>query len=614
MKTDSKQFLTLLTVPEIASVLRTFKCDMQKLTHDALAGAAGEEIGDIEILMHGQATMIDAFKHTGAGKSEWAVQVYVYDLGEVRSVELVALGESAVHSMVDAYAATGGRSGYLQMANMYVNFRHSKDYRDRIMAKLQPIDESQLRQEAPQADPAPVSYSSYESNDQGTYGGGSGSGGNTQSDPWHGGSAPGEVFFMAADESKAEHGGICIQGSIASGELIRGEKIEVMDLKSGACYPTTVKQIYRDGHDTYLADDTSGIVSVLTDFVFLPFASDAELLVYKAGQKDAALDAYKASQETGQTGELSDEDMTNDTLSDPLVMDPVYYEDESSGRGDDSGSDGSGEAERVDSGFTINKKMIIAAALVILAAVIIGIVLKATVIPSSTYKSAQKHYEEGEYGLAYKEFAKLGDYEDSAEMKNNAGTLYWKTCYRNVLNGNDFLEGLSEYGYSVDDLNSMRSSFDLGYINDDDIPELALKIYKDVFIISVEEDGNHNLSAPEVCRMASGDYYTGIVEIGAYEKQGYIAYEYEENGSTYKEWVPYKYSDNMEEEPDFYREYYHSETEKDHTDYWMNDGSETRDLARDAFYDEVYKYADPDKYKEFKLKDNTEDNQNSVFS
>ena len=467
MKTDSKQLDTLLTVPEISLVLRTFRCEIQSLSNNYLTDVAGEERGTIELLLHGKATMptmLDSFKSTGVGKSEWAVKVNVCDLGEVRRVELAALGESAVKSIADAYTATRNGRGYIDLANMHVNYRQSKEYRDRIMVKLQPINMS---------------------------------GGDTQTD------------------SKRD----------------RISRVEVP---------------YNKTYDTIRTEVVSG--------------------------KDVSPD-------------------TETDLSESGIKENGHKKD-----------------------ITINQKVIIAAVLAFFAAAILGFVLNTTIFPASTYKSAQKLYEDGEYGRAYKKFAKLGDYKDSANMKAQAGNLYWKTCYRDVLNGSNFPQDLSEYGYSVDDLNSMRSSFDLGYINDDDIPELALKLYKDAFIISIEEDKKHNLSAPEVCRMASGDYYTGIVEIGAYEKQGYIAYEYEENGSTYKEWVPYKHNEDMVAEPEFYREYVHSDTAKDYTDYLMNDGSETYDLARDAFYDEVYKHADPDKYKEFKLKDNTEDNQNSVFS
>ena len=139
MNTDSKQFHTLLTVPEIASVLRTFRCEIQDLSYDFLSGIAGEERGDLEMLMHGKGTKLEAIKYAGGGKSEWAVQVNAYDLGEVRRVVLLALGESAAQSIDGDYTAIGGGSSFLNMSIMHANISLSKDYRDQIMAKLHPI-------------------------------------------------------------------------------------------------------------------------------------------------------------------------------------------------------------------------------------------------------------------------------------------------------------------------------------------------------------------------------------------------------------------------------------------------------------------------------------------
>lgn len=131
MKTDVIEFDTKKDVEQIANALRTFKCQMERLKDDPLSNGTPPAIA---VVMCGKATMLDAFKHAGAGKSEWGVQVIVTDLGNRRHVELIALGESGVKQAFSAYRATGGGlfSGYGSLSNQYFNIRHSKDYRDRI--------------------------------------------------------------------------------------------------------------------------------------------------------------------------------------------------------------------------------------------------------------------------------------------------------------------------------------------------------------------------------------------------------------------------------------------------------------------------------------------------
>ena len=138
MKTDAIEFDTQKTVQEIANVLRSQKCDIEQLTDDPLAGYDSGPTPVLAVLLAGKAKFSDAFKHPGAGKSEWGVQVVVYEFGNKRHVEMIALGESGFRQAIGAYAATGGRAsrGYLSLANAYFNIRHSKDYRDQIAQKL----------------------------------------------------------------------------------------------------------------------------------------------------------------------------------------------------------------------------------------------------------------------------------------------------------------------------------------------------------------------------------------------------------------------------------------------------------------------------------------------
>lgn len=131
MKTDAIEFDTQKTVQQITSALRTLQCQMNRLNDDPLADADGGPRPVIAVLMAGRASFSDAFKHYGAGRSEWGVQVIVYDLGNKRHIELIALGESGMGASWRAYA-----SGNSSLANQYFNIRHSKDYRDRIAQML----------------------------------------------------------------------------------------------------------------------------------------------------------------------------------------------------------------------------------------------------------------------------------------------------------------------------------------------------------------------------------------------------------------------------------------------------------------------------------------------
>ena len=134
MKSDSVQFNTRKTLQHIIQVLNSFKCEIQSIQPDPFA----QDKADIEVVMIGMATMADAAKQFGAGKAQWGVQVYVYDMGKYRSVELVALGESGFK-----YAMTTGR-GQSALDSMisgryFINMRHSKAYRDKIMRQLEPV-------------------------------------------------------------------------------------------------------------------------------------------------------------------------------------------------------------------------------------------------------------------------------------------------------------------------------------------------------------------------------------------------------------------------------------------------------------------------------------------
>jgi len=136
MKTDAIEFDTQQDVNQIVNVLRSQKCQIEKVDEDPFDSADGSIQPVIAVLLYGKASFADAFKHFGAGKSEWAVQIYVYDLGTKRHIVMIALGESGMKQAFTAYGATGGRGGYTSMANQYFNIRHSRGHRDEIAQLL----------------------------------------------------------------------------------------------------------------------------------------------------------------------------------------------------------------------------------------------------------------------------------------------------------------------------------------------------------------------------------------------------------------------------------------------------------------------------------------------
>ena len=131
MKTDAVEFDTRKKLDEIVNILQSFDCSIQGLNSNAFGG----QQADIEVLMEGLATMADAMKNAGAGKSHWGVQVIVYDMGKYRHVELIALGEKAGFQGYGRSALDVAINGL-----DYINIRHSKMYRDRIKEKLDPVE------------------------------------------------------------------------------------------------------------------------------------------------------------------------------------------------------------------------------------------------------------------------------------------------------------------------------------------------------------------------------------------------------------------------------------------------------------------------------------------
>lgn len=128
LKTDAIEFDTQKTVQQITGVLRSVKCQMQKLEDDPLAGSDGSPQPVLALLMTGKVGFFEMFKHlSGSAHSEWGVQIIVYDLGNKRHIDMVALGESAIGA---------SWRGYVTGNHQHLDIRFSKDKRDQIAQML----------------------------------------------------------------------------------------------------------------------------------------------------------------------------------------------------------------------------------------------------------------------------------------------------------------------------------------------------------------------------------------------------------------------------------------------------------------------------------------------
>ena len=124
---ESIQFDTRKTVQEIANVLRSYGGNMEKLNSDPLAGISGGETEAIAIVIWDEVRGFrEMMKHPASKGAAWAVQVYVYEQGEARHIELVALGKSSGSMWLSGAIGRGNRTYHLGF---------SRDHRDEL-AKL----------------------------------------------------------------------------------------------------------------------------------------------------------------------------------------------------------------------------------------------------------------------------------------------------------------------------------------------------------------------------------------------------------------------------------------------------------------------------------------------
>lgn len=116
MKFDSYTFQTSRNLAAIIDIIKTasyeFKANIDKLD-DPFSGL-GNYSPDVAVIMTGK-------NRLGAGPRGWGMQIYVTDLGNSRSVELIALGDGILHKM------SGGD---------FFDLGLSKKFRDKLERKI----------------------------------------------------------------------------------------------------------------------------------------------------------------------------------------------------------------------------------------------------------------------------------------------------------------------------------------------------------------------------------------------------------------------------------------------------------------------------------------------
>jgi len=107
LKTERAEFKTSKSVQEIADILRQASYQMnaqvEQIGNNDPLGGFGEQ-PDLAVVFSGRLGFFGSFKHHRGNSALdiWGVQIYVYDRGNERGVELVALGEGG------AFGVRGG--------------------------------------------------------------------------------------------------------------------------------------------------------------------------------------------------------------------------------------------------------------------------------------------------------------------------------------------------------------------------------------------------------------------------------------------------------------------------------------------------------------------------
>lgn len=123
LRTESAEFKTSKSLQEIADILRRasyeMKAEVEQIGNNDPLGGFGNQ-PDLAVAFCGRLGLFGSFKHYRLNSSNdiWGVQIFVYEMGNERGVELVALGESA------------------SMFNGALNLGASKEHMEKLLSML----------------------------------------------------------------------------------------------------------------------------------------------------------------------------------------------------------------------------------------------------------------------------------------------------------------------------------------------------------------------------------------------------------------------------------------------------------------------------------------------
>lgn len=171
---------------------------------------------------------------------------------------------------------------------------------------------------------------------------------------------------------------------------------------------------------------------------------------------------------------------------------------------------------------------------VIAAAIIILVLVTKIFIPESNYRKAKAYMEDGAWQEAYTLLWENSSYKDCHALAEEASANYWIDQYKGILSGDYYSDLQEEYDTSL--INSSAAEFALAYIDNDYIPELAIKIYDQVYIYTIRAEASY-IEGPyrSMTLWAADNAESGYFAGGDYCRLSY----YEDGKETYSQWLPY---------------------------------------------------------------------------
>ncbi len=237
------------------------------------------------------------------------------------------------------------------------------------------------------------------------------------------------------------------------------------------------------------------------------------------------------------------------------------------------------------------------------AGVIIFLLVTQIFLPESNYRKAKAELKDGFPEEAYMMFCKYPDYKDSAELAKEASTEYWTGQYKGILGGSIYASIQDDYDVSI--IKSSDTKFALAYIDYDEIPELVIKIYDDIYIYSIHDTGTYLYGPDLSMSMQDGD----DAETGYFLHGDYCRYSYFENGrETYSQWLPYPESSNSRS---FTKETWYD----DYVSYSVSDpeSGELMNVSEDEFRDYLESCLGDSEYKAFAFNANSKGSRDKLI-